>query len=326
MSITRAARAGETIILRSRFIDDLSEAEEASSVYVHIYEPDTTDFSFENALVVSGIPTYFGEGIFEYEFPIPNCSVGGEWYDVWYGTLTCQVVSGIFSFNVVASGIAQELHNQLSNNNVVKVTIASGIAATDGSYLEEPYEIEFLTTINPSYTSARKVRLEIGSYLANIPDYTIQSAILEGSIEADLLTFQTSESNTNFYQHARREYVTCYVASILLNNIAANSLKSKTLDNLSVQYDTTGLQRSLDRLANCMDKWLPQLMAAGLAKSATNPSMVVKGELDPDRHFAGRMWETTSSPGESERMPLSNTKVYNTSQRRLKNSYRKRWW
>ena len=150
-----------------------------------------------------------------------------------------------------------------------------------------------MTTISPAYTSVRKVRLEVGGFIKNVPDYTLQTAILEGSIEADILTFQTSDINTSLYEHARREYVTCLAASSLLNNISSGSLRSKTLGDLSVWYNPDALKDAMGRALDCLDKWEAQVIAGGYARAGTNPARVIKGELDPDRITPGRLWEST---------------------------------
>lgn len=321
----RQVRAGETIPLRARFRDDLTDPAQASSVYVHLYEPETTEFELENAHTVSGVPTYLGEGIFEYSFAVPSDGPDGVWFDQWEGILTGQELEALFSFEVSASGVINQLASQLYNNNLVQVTLPSGIQATDGSSLAEDYEFEFMTTTSPSYTNTRKVRLEIGAFIGNIEDDTIQTAILEGSIEADLLTFNTIKINEPLYQHARREYVTCYASSLLLDN-TSRLLKSKTLDNLHVEYDTAGLQKTLDRIISCLDKWEPQLLSGGGARSIRSPQYVVKGQLDPDRPAVSRMWQSTEIGEISRRIPVANDARRPAGNRRFLRTYRKKLW
>jgi hypothetical protein len=326
MTTERGVRAGETIRLRARFRDDLGAPAQAGDVYVNIYEPDTVDFDPINAQVVSGVPTYLGEGIFEYAYTTPLAGPDGIWYDQWLGDLTVQTVSGLFDFEVTASGIVTKLPSQLNQNNVVEVMLTSGIQGLDGSSLEEQYEFSFMTSINPNYTSVRKIRLKVGAYVRNLYDDALQTAILEGSIEADLLTWNEDTSNTPLFQHARREFVTCVAAHMLLNNIASNMIRSKSLNDLRVEYDPKGLERTLSDLMDCINKWEPQLLARGLARAGQQPQRVIKGEYDPDRISPARMWESTDSYGVNRRIPAANTRLRPIGNRRWLRTHRNRNW
>jgi len=319
----RSIRAGQTLVLRARFRDDLEQVTQASGVYIHIFEPDVDTSDLGLALLVSGIPTYLGEGIFEYSFLVPACGPEGAWHDVWEGQLTCQDIAAVLSFSVTTAGAFSQIENQLFNNDLVQITIPSGILATDGSSLGSEYSYEFMTTTSPSFTNVRKVRLEVGGFIDGIEDDTIQTSILEASIEADILTFAQTRTNSKLYLHAKREYVTCLASSMLLNNLGNLQLKSKTLGDLSVQYDTNGIRDMLGKLDRCIEKWIPQLISGGGAKAATQPSYVVKGALDPDRPSIGRLWDNSGDK------PIGNVKVRNETQRRYFKTYwprSKRWW
>ena len=323
----RAVRAGETIRLRTKFKDDLGDPAEASDVYIHIFEPEEEDFELVDAYLVSGVPVYLGEGIFEYEFTVPGTGPDGIWYDAWQGSLTGQTLTSILEFEVSASGIIVGLpETQLYQNDVVSITVASGISAIDGSTLDSEYEFEFMTTTSPSYTNVRKVLLRTGSFLTNLEYDVIQTAILEASIEADVLTFSRVYTNLNVFRHARREFVTCLASSILLNNLASGSLKAKTLGDLHVEYDTNGLSDALQGIEDCLSRWEPQLISGGGAKAKRNPKMVVKGEYDPDRPCISRMWQSTEEGSVSRRIPATNAKELPSGKRRALRTYRKRWW
>ena len=324
----REVRAGQAISLRARFRDDLEDPAQATSVYIHLYEPDTTVFDLSNAYTVSGVPTYLGEGIFEYEFTVPDTGPDGDWWDEWHGSLTGQDLTSRFSFEVSASGVITELPAQIYPNNIVQVTIAKEVEATDGSTLDEDYEFEFMTTITPAYTNVRKVRLEIGGFIAALEDDVVQQSILEGSLEADVLSFTSTGSiiNNSLYTHARREYVTCLVSTMLLHNLGTYMLQAKSLDNLSVKYDTSGMQKMLSRLIDCLDKWEPQLLSGGGAKAIRSPQYLVKGDLDPDRPNVSRMWQSTEWGSISRRMPLANDARKPTNHRRFLKTHRKKYW
>lgn len=329
--MSRQVRAGETIKLRARFKDDLGVPAEATSVYVHIFQPDIEEFdNLGEATVVSGEPQYLGQGIFEYSYTVPNCGPDGMWHDSWEGLIACQEIDSVLTFEVTASGEITSVGSQLGTNDLVTVTLESGIESLDGgSILEDEWELEFLTETAPDYSSVRKVRLEIGAFISGLPDDVIQMNILEASIEADTLSFAPTQVNDDMFQHARRQYVTCLAAKGLAGNVLAGSLRTKTLGDLHVEYDTNALRDALADINDCLEKWAPQLMAGGAARAAQNPKYVVKGERDVDRPAVSRMWHSTEHGAISRRIPAANDRKRPVGSRRHLRTYSgkpKKWW
>lgn len=326
----RNVQAGQTIRLRAKFKDDVGTATTASGVSVSIWEPDNDITDITQAFVVSGVPTLLGEGLYEYEFLSPDCGPMGSWHDVWTGQLSCQDLSSPFTFTVSTTNQVTPIDCQLANNNVVQVILPSGIQATDGSVLEDPFEFEFLTVTNPSYADLRKVRLEVGGFIPELLDDTIQTAILEASIEANVLTFAKTQLNSALFLHARREYTTCMASTMLLHNLGNLQLRSKTLGDLHVEYDTNGVRDMLARLVDCTDRWASQIMAGGGAKAASNPRMVVKGSRDPDRPAVARSWEGTDTGSARAQTPAANARARRVGQRRHLKTFwprnTKGWW
>jgi len=324
--VARSITAGEVIKLRIQFKDDLSEVSEAQNVTVHIFQPgiDTSDNA--NAVDPAGFtPTYLGEGVYEYQYTTP-CTPVGDWSDKWTGDLPCQAAltsTLAFSLDAGTADVVVFDSPQLFNNNLVTVTLLPGIAATTGEVFGETIVLEFLTDLTPYYTSTTKVNLEVGSLVNEIKDLTSAMSILESSIEADALTFSLTEVNSELFKHARREYVTAASAFKLVSNVGGNLLKSKTLGDLSVTYDTGSHKDILEYLQEMMRKWGEQLMAGGGAREIRNPKMVVKGSKDPDRPIADRMWK---EPSESNKIPIANSSEETISTRRSLKTHKKRWW
>lgn len=326
----RRVRAGESIVLRARFLDDLGEVAQASGVQLFIFDPDADADDNSSALIQGALPSYFDEGIFEYTFPVPHVGPDGVWTDKWLGSLTSQNLEARFQFEVSQSGVIEQFSNQLYVNNYVEVVLHTGIRALDGASLKEEYSFTFLTEISPAYTSVRKVRLDYGGYLANLEDDTLQLAILESSLEADELTFATVQ-NTKVFQHARREWSTCRTGLTLLSNLGSTSIKFKQLGDLSVSYDTNNVRDAMEKALACLQKWEPQLIAGGYARASVNPQMVIKGELDPDRPAIGRLWRDPSTEPSTldSRLPAANTRDRIINQRRYRSifsSVRKKFW
>ncbi len=306
--MTRNIRPGQTITLRAKFVDDLGDAEQASNVYVNIFEPDTDTSNLSEAIVVSGVANYFGNGIFQYAYLVPSNGPAGTWTDQWQGQLTSQYLDEDLNFIVTTSGLIQDPGSQLHINNIVEVTLTSGINDVSGNHLKDGFSFSFLTTTSPSYTDILKVKIEAGGWIGDLPDDVIQLAILEASLEADVITF-IKGSPTAFYVHARREWTTCKALMMLLINMGNGMLKSKTLDNLSVTYDTAGLVDAMDKSMQCMLKWEGQVIAGGGLRGTGQPVGVVKGACDPDRPNVGRLWISTDNGYGPNNVPAANDKV-----------------
>lgn len=323
--MARTISAGGTINLRIQFKDDLGKASEAQNVQVFIFQPGADTSDNLNAVDSAGFtPTYLGEGVYEYQYTVP-CSPVGEWTDKWLGDLPCQAgltTTLTFSSTAGTSEVVSFEGPQLFDNNLVTVTLLPGIASAGGDVFTEPVELEFFTTLSPYYTSTTKVSLEVGSLITEIKDLTSAMAILEASIEADALSFSPTEVNSKMFIHARREYVTAASAFRLVSNVGGNLLKSKTLGDLSVTYDTQSHKETLEHLQEMMRKWGDQLMAGGGAKEIRSPKMVVKGSRDPDKPTFDRMWEGTGT----NKNPLANSSKQSPSGRRSLKTHKKRWW
>jgi len=321
----RIVKAGDTITLRAYFKDDVDLSVDASNVTISIYPPNT---KLETVNIFqAGIPTYFDNGIFEYKFTTPSNGPDGSWQDVWYGTLPAQTVSGVFSFDVSAKGEVDSFTNQLYANNLVEITLASGIYALDGSVSDE-YYFSFMAVTTPTYSNTRKVRLEYGGFLQDLGEDVLQQSLLEASLEADELTFEKNHQNLKFFQHARREWVTCRASLMLLMNLGNTSLRSKSLGDFSVAYDTNAIRDAMQKAVECINKWEPEVMSAGNYKANQQPQGVVKGEFDIDKPAIGRSWSTGLTYWDN-RFPAANCKTRTLGQRRWSNIFsdmRRRYW
>ena len=309
-------RIGDNITLRAYFTDSAGEPLEATSVTVNLFEPSLDPDT--DAPTVSGlIPTYIGGGVFEVE--VTATSPGGNWIDQWNGNILGTDTSINLTYSVLESGAIYEYPKfGLYKNNIVEIILDSTIASLSGITLTADFVSHFTTEYSPLYSSVRKVRLEAGGLIGNVQDDTINLAILEASLEANVISF-SGMKNQNLYLHARREYVICRASQLLASNILASGgiLKSKLLSDFRVDYDTQGLLELLDQLSGKCKKWESQVMTGGETRNSRRPRGVVKGELDPDRPRVGRMW---TAKGNSEK-PIGNRKVLPAGRRRWKKGY-----
>ncbi len=220
---------------------------------------------------------------------------------------------------VVASTVSS---NQLVNNMLITITLAETIKSLTDIELDSEEVFYFTTKYDPLYSSVRKLRLEIGSFISSLDDDTLNLAIFEASLMADQLTFATVNDESNqFYVFARKEWTTCKAAQILLmNSLGQGGLRSKKLDNLEVTYDANQGADILNKINECLARWEAQLMSGGNATQ--KPSYVVKGELDVDAPNVGRLWEKGLFV---EKTPGSNLRYRAQGSRRWIGGWRGSW-
>lgn len=229
----------------------------------------------------------------EYEYT-DSTGASTDWYKSSYFNSISSVESAqsspLIAVLIPTLTLSQLTKNQLLSNMLVVITLSKDIKNVAGFTLGTDQEFFFTTTYDPLYSSVRKVRLEVGAFLKEISDDTINLAIFEASLMAKALSFKGADSRNSLYLFARREWTTCKAAEILLlNNLLRHGLRSKRLDNLEVTYDASQGADTLDRIQSCLHRWEYQIMAAGNATQT--PLGLVKGELDIDDPHVGRMWE-----------------------------------
>jgi len=340
-----SAQRGMPITLTATFLDAGGDYADATDLSMAVYPPGKDPRSLgvtEDDAWVYGVTllspgggpqanpletiTKISTGKYEYIFYVPDDSELGAGFDKWEGTVDTVDLDETFSFTVVGGGSIGT--NQLYINNAVFIKLDKTIADTDGNLLGSDNEFYFTTTYDPLYSSVRRVRLDLGALLSDIPDDVINLAIFEASLEANALAFgslyvQAAEV-VRFFEFARRQYVTCVAELTLLNAIsgglALGGSKSKRLADLQISYSNDGQFKDLlSRAIACKDKWQSSLTSAGEIGPGTSlrPSMVIKGRLDPDRPEIGRQWEPTSTYGIGSEYPAANM--------RHKDYYSRRW-
>jgi hypothetical protein len=310
-------RVGQQGRLRVQFFDAAGQPIEATSVTVDLFAPGLNP-DVDTPTITGLIPTYNGQGVFE--LLVTAIGPGGQWADRWTGSILGTPTIAVQKFSVISDGIiaSYPIHG-LGENTLVEILLSKDITSINGVSLDEDFGFFYTTSYNPLYSSVKKVKLDAGGMIGNLPDDTINLAILEASIEADVLHFRKAIINENVFVHARRQYVTCLAAQGLAQNILANGgvVKSKALADFKVEYDVNILGDLLRSLNDCCKKWEAQIQTGGGARTVRNPRMVVKGELDPDRPATGKLWYGLSS-GEQ---PIGNNKYRTSGTRRWRTGW-----
>lgn len=221
--------------------------------------------------------------------------------------------------------------DQLLENNIIKLTLGSGIKNLDGDSLSE-YSWYFTTTYNPLYTSIRRIRFDLGPLIASIPNETIMLAIFEASLYVDVISFMpTSPQAVTYLSFAKRELATCLAELMLISGsqgIGPGDKMSKSLGDLSVSRGDGGYSANdkENELKDCIAKWEPVVQSGGEISPYTSlkPGHTVKGANAEDAIYVGRLWQPTSKPGIGQvTTPAGNMKTPMTTRRWVKN-FRKR--
>ena len=216
--------------------------------------------------------------------------------------------------------------DQLFENNIIYLTLLGSIAATDGDTLGVDVNYYFTTTYNPMFSSVRRVRLDMGSFVANVPDEAIYLALFEASLQANENALYTSTiTNGSLYLMAKREYTTCLAETILgkalLGNSGISERMSKSLGDLAVSRggNISGLKEAIARFEDCAVRWEITLQSGGDIGPGMSlrPQVSIKGAWAEDAIVVGRQWERTSGIGSSSQ-PAANAKTYASGRRDLK--------
>lgn len=320
--VSGIADAGSGVATDTFEVDSVSPDEYATNL-----DPDdytTVTVTFNNAVdqtTLSGNVTVWAE-------PVNGDTDSGNYTYVDPITTVLSASGAVLTISLQED---DELGGPLFENNAVYVKLGKNIADTDGNTLGADFTYYYTTTYSPLYSAVRRVRLELGPVVSEIPDDTINFALFEASLEADALTFTTSVSLTGsaltFFQWARRQFVTCVAELILLNAISGNAdtgAKTKRLADLSISYHGS-VDELIGNAIACRMKFERMLTSAGEMGPGTGlkPQMVIKGKNDPDRPNFGRDWESASTYGSIDSyIPAANARSKRTTRRRWKRDYR----
>lgn len=305
-------RLGSEGKLRVQFLDSNNDPIQATSVSVDLFAPNL-DPDLDSPTQAGLVPSYLGNGVFELTFT-PS-GTAGFWIASWTGTIIDTVTNFQESFEVINSGsVVSYPVKGLQKNMLISVLLSKSISDVNGNSLNKDFLFSFTTEYSHLYSSVKKVKLEAGGILGQIPDDVINLAIFEASLEADIINFRKQTVNNELFLHARREYVTCVASLMLAQNILANGgvIKSKALADFKVDYDINILSNLLNSLYDCKKKWEEQVQSGGGARAIKNPKMVIKGELDPDRPPVGRGWLEQKV----HEIPVGNAKLSKRNSRR----------
>lgn len=186
----------------------------------------------------------------------------------------------------------------LDKNTEYTITVKAGLSGVTTFGLQEEFCFYFTSAFCPLWTTVIKVRLEIGSYIRDLPDDTINRIIHNNSLLAfDIFTqaggsfvseCPCNEKDTS-YEMAR--FVLCKTSLDALNAVALGAGGgggSKTLGDLSIKYGTGSDNSGLPRKRKELDLCMTQMMGS----FANVPRDAVHGKFDTSRihPISTQMW------------------------------------
>lgn len=218
--------------------------------------------------------------------------------------------------------------DQLEDNKLITIEISGIVDADDGTVLTS-YASYFTTAYSPLYTSIRRIRLDLGPVIVNVPNETILLAIYEASLYVDALSFVSAVTNLQYLAFAKRELATCMAELMLLRGgvgLQFGPNMSKTLADLVVSRSGgfPGYENKVEDLEKCIARWSIPVQTGGEVSTETSlkPSTAVKGSLAEDAVGVGREWEPISGIGYRD-VPAGNSYSQATARRWVRD-FRKR--
>lgn len=241
--------------------------------------------------------------------------------------------TGILDYNATVAGNTITIvldPGQLYINNIVIITIDKDLSNEDSVSLGSDYVSYYSTPYSPLYTGLRRIQLDLGDLIADVPEETIMLAILEASLYADAISFTMPSANLSYFNFARKEFTTCMAELILLKGLmgdtSLNERMTKSLGDLKVSRGGGNLDLSerRDQLEDCIANWQVPLTTGGNITPGASilPAVAVKGSTAEDRMSVHRQWEPTSGIGTNQ-MSAANSTVYQSGRRRSR-TFRKR--
>lgn len=312
--MSREVEAGSSITLYAEFYDvDVTgnkvlkdpDTTPLVSIYDALHDPrDSSTNLSGDARVYRTSATQVTTGIYSYTYTVPSNQITNWWFDMWEATIDGLSGSAVMQFLVSGTDSGT---TPLGYNMIVQVTLDSSIADTDGNELGDDYEFWFTTQFDPMYSDPVLIKLYAGNWVKEIPDETLLLMLYESSKLADDITPANITINTDFYNNARSRFVTADAVLRLLSIPVNQGGLTKQLGDLMVKRDGASFMDMINRIQKERDEWYRVVNAGGNIGpgESLGPMTVVKGERDPDRLNAGRLW---IRPGAYDQ-PGANTRV-----------------
>jgi len=191
----------------------------------------------------------------------------------------------------------------VEENRLLVVKLKPSIAATDGDTLDVAYESFFSYKFNPFHTTAGRIRLDIGRFVSDIPDDTINQLIWKWSNRADVLRstglktdehYGTGALDGGLLAQIKSDYVAAKVALDLLAGSPDDAGYQKSLADLRISRSGGALRNAIEKAQNTCFALEQALKEGGFLGQRVQA--VIKGGGHLDRPAFGRLWSTGPMP------------------------------
>lgn len=297
--MSREIDSGDTIVLYAEFYNfDINgnkvltdpDTIPVVSIYDGLHDPRESGTDLvSDARLYQVAATQVTTGIYSYSYTVPASQMTNWWFDLWEATLNGISGSAVMQFLVQGTDYGT---TPLSSNLIVQITLDSTISDLSGNELGDDYEFWFTTTFDPMYSDPVLVKVYAGNWVSDIADETLLIMLYESSKLADDITPTGITINTSFYNNARSRFVTADAVLRLLSIPVNQGGMMKQLGDLLVKRDGANFSDMVNRINKERDEWYRVVNAGGnigLGESMP-PISIVKGDADPDRRNAGRLW------------------------------------
>lgn len=197
-------------------------------------------------------------------------------------------------------------------NLIVHITLPKGLALVNEAVLADDVTFDVVSALNPFYASLDQVRLEGGSYIRRIADFTLAAEIYQASQEVDQYCNQLPGVDTPAYERyvfARNTWVTATAAlNLLLNILGQTGKQAHVLGNFSVTKNTD-FSKKIQDLKDTIEKYEPVIKSCGMLTPGARPKaqMAAKGAGDYTEQTPGRTWFTTGMGANATSGAFSST-------------------
>lgn len=319
--MSRSVAAGSTILLYCEFytIDVTGnkvlknpDTPPLVSIYDALHDPRDSSITSGDALIYRASSTQVTTGIYRYSYTVPSNQITNWWFDLWEATIDGIAGSAVMQFLVEGD---DEGTTPLTTNLLVTITLSDTIADTDGNTLEDDYEFWFTTEFSPMYSDPTLLRLYTGNWIRDISDETLSLMLYESSKLADDITPAGITINTTFYNNARTRFVTIDAMFRLLSIPMNQGGMTKSLGDLLVKREGASFIDMLNRAQKERDEWYRVVNSGGNIGPGESfgPISVIKGQYDPDRYNAGRLWIRPGAydqAGANSRIKVAGKRLY----------------
>lgn len=285
---------GTTQTFYARVYDENNELVDPNTIEAYVLEsgeiyPEGTSY------VVNKQAT----GIYYITISVADDAVLGSWKIYWRVLLGEEWYNEEEPFEVDAGADLFFDSDVLMINQEYTITINGSIRDSLGNEFGSNTEVYFYTELEPMYCTVQDIRLEIGQYISNIPDYTIALKIWKSSTYADHITYITvpkSGKRHDYYVFAREQFVKASAVVDLLNLVIMETGggHKKLLGDLEITK--FGLKLADNPLISDWAKqrkgwqWVIENGGEMTPGSGHKPGVAVKAGSHPNRPNIGREW------------------------------------